>query len=155
MVRDITITDDHVKVKIALSVTNYPMAKTLQSDVEKALKKSGQVHSVTVETTSMSKSELDELRTMLQNKTAKTGAEPRTNVGAGIERLGKREIRNIIAIVSGKGGVGKSFVTSMLACELRRPGYDGGVLDADLTGRSIATVFGRTSHPYKNPAGPS
>src|SRR5438034_1756505 len=101
----------------------------------------------------MSKSELDELRTMLQNKTAKTGAEPRTNVGAGIERLGKREIRNIIAIVSGKGGVGKSFVTSMLACELRRQGYEVGVLDADLTGPSIAKVFGLTNHPSKSPAG--
>jgi len=153
MVRDITITDDHVKVKIALTVAHCPLAKTLQSDVEKALKKSGQVHSVTVETTSMSKPELDELRTMLQNKTAKTGAEPRTNVGAGIERLGKREIRNIIAIVSGKGGVGKSFVTSMLACELRRQGYEVGVLDADLTGPSIAKVFGLTNHPSKSPAG--
>ncbi|TMI48326.1 Mrp/NBP35 family ATP-binding protein, partial [Candidatus Bathyarchaeota archaeon] len=36
-----------------------------------------------------------------------------------MDRLGKRELRNIIAIASGKGGVGKSFVTSMLAVQLR------------------------------------
>jgi ATP-binding protein involved in chromosome partitioning len=153
MVRDVTIDGDQVKVKIALTVAHCPLAKTLQSDVENALKKLGQIRSVTVETTAMSKQELNELRTTLQNKTAKTTSEPRTTIGPGIERLGKREIRNIIAIVSGKGGVGKSFVTSMLACELRREGYEVGVLDADLTGPSIAKVFGLTDRPSKTPAG--
>jgi len=153
MVRDITITQDDVKVKIALTVDHCPLAKTLQSDIEKALKRSGQVRSITVETTSMSKAELNELRTMLQNRAPKKEAEPRTNIGAGIERLGKREIRNIIAVASGKGGVGKSFVTSMLACELRRQGYEVGVLDADLTGPSIAKVFGLTARPSKTLAG--
>jgi ATP-binding protein involved in chromosome partitioning len=153
MVRDVTIDGDRVKVKIALTVAHCPLAKTLQSDVENALKKSDNIRSVTVETTAMSKQELNELRTMLQNKTAKTTSEPRTTIGPGIERLGKREIRNIIAIVSGKGGVGKSFVTSMLACELRREGYEVGVLDADLTGPSIAKVFGLNDRPSKTPAG--
>src|SRR6266702_1128446 len=153
MVRDISITGDDVKVRIALTVAHCPLAKTLQSDVEKALKSSGQIRSVTVETTAMSKQELNELRMMLQNKTHNTAAEPRTNVGAGIERLGKREIRNIIAIASGKGGVGKSFVTSMLACELRRQGFEVGVLDADLTGPSIAKVFGLSDRPSKTPSG--
>src|SRR6266702_2821350 len=153
MVRDISITGDDVKVRIALTVAHCPLAKTLQSDVEKALKSSGQIRSVTVETTAMSKQELNELRMMLQNKTHNTAAEPRTNSGAGIERLGKREIRNIIAVASGKGGVGKSFVTSMLACELRRQGYEVGVLDADLTGPSIAKVFGLSDRPSKTPSG--
>jgi len=43
--------------------------KTLQTDVEKALKKSGEIKTVTVETTAMSKTELNELRTSLQNRT--------------------------------------------------------------------------------------
>src|SRR6266540_4655863 len=153
MVRDINITGDDVRVKIALTVAHCPLAKTLQSDVENALKKTGQVSTVTVETTAMTKTELNELRTQLQNKTTNTTSEPKTSIGPGIERLGKRDIRNIIAIVSGKGGVGKSFVTSMLACELRRLGYEVGVLDADLTGPSIAQIFGLTSHPTKTPAG--
>src|SRR2546426_10604420 len=77
MVRDVSIEGSHVKVTIALTVAHCPLAKTLQADVEKALKKSDQVKSVTVETTAMSKTELDELRTNLQSRTAQTRSEER------------------------------------------------------------------------------
>ncbi len=153
MVRDVEIKDGDVKVTIALTVAHCPLAKTLQSDVERALKKSGEVKSVKVETTAMSKTELNDLRIRLQSKTAQAPTGARTSLGPGIERLGKRGIRNIIAIISGKGGVGKSFVTSMLASELRRQGYEVGVLDADLTGPSIAKVFGLQDRPSKTSSG--
>jgi Mrp family chromosome partitioning ATPase len=52
------------------------------------------------------------------------------------------EIKKIIAVVSGKGGVGKSLVTSMLAVLMARNGYNTAVLDADVTGPSIPKVFG-------------
>ena len=51
-------------------------------------------------------------------------------------------IKNVIAVMSGKGGVGKSFVTSLLAAALAREGYHIGVLDADITGPSIPSFFG-------------
>jgi Mrp family chromosome partitioning ATPase len=153
MVRDVSIEGSHVNVTIALTVAHCPLAKTLQADVEKALKKSGEVESVTVETTAMSKTELNELRTNLQNRTAQARPDQETRPGAGIDRLGKRELRNIIAIASGKGGVGKSFVTSMLAVQLRRLGYEVGILDADLTGPSIAKIFGLSQRPSKSPSG--
>lgn len=153
MVRDISISGDQVKVTIALTVAHCPLAKTLQTDIEKALKKSGEVKSVTVETTAMSKTELDELRTNLQKRASQRQPEQSTSPGPGIDRLGKRDVRNIIAIASGKGGVGKSFVTSMLAVQLRRQGYEVGILDADLTGPSIAKVFGLTERPSKSPTG--
>lgn len=51
-------------------------------------------------------------------------------------------IKNVIGVVSGKGGVGKSLVTSELAVLLSRKGYKVGVLDADITGPSIPKVFG-------------
>ena len=51
-------------------------------------------------------------------------------------------IKKVIGVVSGKGGVGKSMVTSMLATLLRRKDYGVGVLDADITGPSIPKVFG-------------
>lgn len=51
-------------------------------------------------------------------------------------------IKKVIGIVSGKGGVGKSLVTSMLAVNMRRKGYKVGILDADITGPSIPKIFG-------------
>jgi Mrp family chromosome partitioning ATPase len=154
MVRDITISDGNVSVKIALTVAHCPLAKTLQGDVENAVRKIDDVSSVKVETTTMSKKELEELRLKLQAGTSTSSASKSgPGVGPGIERLGKRGIRSVIAVISGKGGVGKSFVTSMLASELKRHGYEVGVLDADLTGPSIAKVLGVTGKPYKGPGG--
>ncbi len=53
-------------------------------------------------------------------------------------------VKKVIAVVSGKGGVGKSTVTSMLAVSMARKGYRVGVLDADITGPSAPTAFGVT-----------
>lgn len=52
------------------------------------------------------------------------------------------KIGKVIAIMSGKGGVGKSMVTSSLAVELSRKGYKVGILDSDITGPSIPKMFG-------------
>jgi Mrp family chromosome partitioning ATPase len=52
------------------------------------------------------------------------------------------QIKRIVAVVSGKGGVGKSLVTSMLAVAMKRMGYRAAVLDADITGPSIPKAFG-------------
>ena len=54
----------------------------------------------------------------------------------------KSSIRKIIGIVSGKGGVGKSLVTSLMAVAMQRRGYHSAVLDADITGPSIPKMFG-------------
>ena len=51
-------------------------------------------------------------------------------------------IKNVIGVASGKGGVGKSFVTAMLAVLMNRKGYKVGILDADITGPSIPKMFG-------------
>ena len=51
-------------------------------------------------------------------------------------------VKKVIGIVSGKGGVGKSLVTSMLAVSMNRKGLRTGILDADITGPSIPTAFG-------------
>lgn len=51
-------------------------------------------------------------------------------------------IKKVVAVVSGKGGVGKSLVTSMLAVTMNRRGYHSAVLDADITGPSIPKAFG-------------
>lgn len=51
-------------------------------------------------------------------------------------------IRHVIGVVSGKGGVGKSFVTASLAVQMAKAGYRVGILDADITGPSIPKMFG-------------
>lgn len=51
-------------------------------------------------------------------------------------------IKKVIGVMSGKGGVGKSLCTSMLACSLAKQGYKVGILDADITGPSIPQAFG-------------
>ena len=51
-------------------------------------------------------------------------------------------IQSVIAVMSGKGGVGKSFVTGLLASSLANSGYEVGILDADITGPSIPMLFG-------------
>ena len=62
-------------------------------------------------------------------------------------------IKNVIGVVSGKGGVGKSFVTAMLAVLLNRKGYRVGILDADVTGPSIPKMFGITRKASANELG--
>ena len=56
----------------------------------------------------------------------------------------KSQVKKVIAVVSGKGGVGKSTVTSLLAVAMARKGKRVGVLDADITGPSVPTAFGVT-----------
>ena len=56
-------------------------------------------------------------------------------------------VKKVIAVVSGKGGVGKSTVTSMLAVEMSRRGYRVGVLDADITGPSIPKALNIQGRP--------
>ncbi len=51
-------------------------------------------------------------------------------------------IKKVIGVVSGKGGVGKSLVTSLLASEMRKKGFNTAILDADITGPSIPKAFG-------------
>src|SRR6056297_2017957 len=62
-------------------------------------------------------------------------------------------IKKVIPIISGKGGVGKSMVTSMLAVMMRRRGYNVGILDADVTGPSIPRMFGLNAKAQSNELG--
>ncbi len=62
-------------------------------------------------------------------------------------------IQKIIAVMSGKGGVGKSLVAGLLASAFARQGKAVGILDADITGSSIPRMFGLTIHPTGNETG--
>ena len=62
-------------------------------------------------------------------------------------------VKKVIGVVSGKGGVGKSIVTSLLAVMFARKGYDTAVLDADITGPSIPKAFGLTEKAFGSEKG--
>lgn len=63
------------------------------------------------------------------------------------------KIKKVIGIVSGKGGVGKSFVTASLAAAMKKAGYSTGIMDADITGPSIPKMFGVQGEAYGNAEG--
>lgn len=75
------------------------------------------------------------------------------DAGFSIGRLDRSRIRSVLMVLSGKGGVGKTFVAAMLASEIHREGARVGILDADITGPSIARVFGVNHVPRLTPDG--
>ncbi len=70
-----------------------------------------------------------------------------------VETNSFNNIKKVIAIVSGKGGVGKSLVTSLMAVNMQRKGYRTSILDADITGPSIPKAFGITEKAFGNKLG--
>jgi len=62
-------------------------------------------------------------------------------------------VKHVIAVMSGKGGVGKSLVTALTAILLNRQGFSVGILDADITGPSIPKMFGISSRPRGSESG--
>ena len=63
------------------------------------------------------------------------------------------EVEHVVAVMSGKGGVGKSLVSSLLALSLARQDLDAGILDGDITGPSIPKMFGMTVRPTGSDSG--
>ena len=148
MVKDVKINENKVDVLIALTVAGCPLADTIKKDVRNEVMKFEEVDEVNVETTVMTKEELDGLKITVQKNRGTQQSQDQL-----ISRLEKKRNENLIAVVSGKGGVGKSSMTALLASELKRSGYNVGILDADVTGPSIAKIFGVTKRLMKGKTG--
>jgi Mrp family chromosome partitioning ATPase len=156
MVRAVEVQGSTVSVEIALTIPNCPLRDAIKDDVIKAVSAMKGVGKAEVQLSSMTDQERGEVsQTLVNRSTAEQNNVQQTwrSQTTGIERLAKGEIGQIIAISSGKGGVGKSLVTALLAVELRRHGLSVGILDADLTGASIAKIFGVKDHPIHTPTG--
>ncbi len=69
-------------------------------------------------------------------------ADPKGNIFEKAKLHPNSKVRHVVAVLSGKGGVGKSLVTSLLAINLMREGYRVGIIDADVLGPSIPKLFG-------------
>jgi Mrp family chromosome partitioning ATPase len=123
----------------------------IQGDIHASLEPLSGFEKIHLAFTAMEPKELEALKQRLgaQRAAQINSAPPQVRPGqdsGGIHRLPK-SVPNIIAVTSGKGGVGKSSVTSMLAVSLARQGLKAGILDADITGPSIARIFGTREKP--------
>jgi Mrp family chromosome partitioning ATPase len=103
---------------------------------------------VTIATAALMKGAQDWIKDKVIDEVDKLDGVKEVNVSyAEIKPKELNKINNVIAIMSGKGGVGKSLVASLAAIALHRQGYEVGILDADITGPSIPKMFGISGRP--------
>ncbi|MDF1545308.1 MAG: Mrp/NBP35 family ATP-binding protein [bacterium] len=137
MVKFVDISGSNVTVGITLTVPGCPLKEKISSDVVEGVKFIEGVETVKVEFDVMTNEQREKLKQKLGMASA--GGQ----VPASINKFAKR----YIAVSSGKGGVGKSTVTSNLAAAMAKKGYKVGLLDADVYGFSIPRMLGVTGQP--------
>ncbi len=130
MIKDVEINGDAVRVTVALTFAGCPLKSKIRQDVEEALRSIQGVGHVEVVMTSMTSEERARL----------FGQAP-------TEMEGIKEVKKIVAIASGKGGVGKSTVSVNLAVALAQIGASTGILDADFHGPDIPVMLGIEERP--------
>ena len=136
MVRDVEIADGVVSLTIVLTIAGCPLRNSFETQVDEALRGVPGVTGVKLAFDVMTPEERQTLTTKLRG-----GAGERDNV----VRL-PAECR-VIAVASGKGGVGKSSLTANLAVAFSALGHRTGVLDADVYGHSIPHILGIRQKP--------
>ena len=146
MVREVEIDGRDIQVTIALTVPTCPLRDKIAGDAAEAIDALADDLNVEILLTSMTEEEKNRLREKLQQ--SQPQAQESNFPAAQLNR-----VRTVITVMSGKGGVGKSTVAAMLAVGLRRKGLRVGVLDSDITGPSIPTLFGISDAPTMSPLG--
>jgi ATP-binding protein involved in chromosome partitioning len=136
MVRSVDVRGADVDVTIALTVAGCPMKADLESQVRRHVGAVAGVEAVGVSFDVMTPEQRSALRQRLQGG----GSQQQKTV-----TIGKRT--RVVAVASGKGGVGKSTLTANLAAALAAGGDEVGVVDADIYGYSIPRMLGITRRP--------
>ncbi len=126
MVRDLQIADNRVAFTLALTNLSCPFKDRMVNESKHAIQALGGIQAVDIYLEEMTENE----KAALTKKDAPQSIAEQLN-----------DVKHVIAVMSGKGGVGKSLVTGLLAARLRRMGHKVGILDADITGPSIPKMF--------------
>ena len=150
MVREIGIDGSRVSVQIALTVPGCPMKAEIQQSVGDAVTALDGVDATDVEFTVMTDTELADLRERLHGDPASTAGTNSTyghSEGRAVPFAEANSSTRVLLIASGKGGVGKSSVTTNLAVALAGRGRDVAVVDADVWGFSIPRMLGVNQPP--------
>ncbi len=124
MVKNVQVQDGSVSLMVTLTTPACPLRETIEKDVREAIGKVAGVHSVDVKFDATVPA-----GRRLADKAPITG------------------VKNLIAVASGKGGVGKTTVAVNLAIALRRMGAAIGLLDADVYGPNVPVMLGTTEQP--------
>ena len=109
---------------------------------------------ITIATAALMKTAQEQLKESIKEQVA--GLNGVKDVAVKLADIKPKElnkIKYVIAVMSGKGGVGKSLVASLAGVALKREGYNVGILDADITGPSIPKMFGINSRPAMSESG--
>jgi len=136
MVREVRVEGGHVAVQIALTVAGCPLRDSFENQVREHVLPLPGVESVSLEFDVMSPEERAKLTQRLRG--AVTGRSKGISVDASTR---------VLAVASGKGGVGKSTLSVNLAAAFERLGQRTGILDADVYGHSIPLMLGVTQRP--------
>ena len=144
MIDSVEEENGRIKINIKLTVPGCPLSSTIEKDVKKILEEKGYTDAE-VNFGFMSKKELDEIKDVIRKE--------KISMPESIERYEKKSIRRIIAVYSAKGGVGKSTVVKLLAETANSMGYKTGILDCDISGPSITSLFDLKERAYANQDG--
>ena len=126
LVKSVNIDNGEVKVQLALATNDPTVPQTIKTDAEKVLRAIAGVQSAKV---------LIDIHA------------PPTGAGAGVDAMRLPGIKHVIAVASGKGGVGKSTVAANLAVALDQAKARVGLCDCDIYGPSISLMFGTRERP--------
>ena len=139
MVKDIKHVEKDVYIKLALTIADCPMRNQIETEIERKLLLLENIDSVEITTTAMNQKDrtavMEKARKKARENAQPTNINPRTRV---------------VAIGSGKGGVGKSTLSANIALGLSEAGFKTGLLDADIWGFSIPRLLGITGRIEAN-----
>ena len=140
MITDVRIDGGAVEIGLALTIAECPLRSQIEGDTGRRVETMPGVDEVTVRTTAMTKKQRSDLMSVARRR-ARENAEP-TQIAPKTR---------VVAVASGKGGVGKSSISTNLAMGLSGMGHQVGLLDADIWGFSIPRMVGATGKLEADP----